>query len=238
MTSRSAGIAIACACSITRFKSLGRTSRSLIAIMPISLCAWMCPPAIPAYTDVISQPAIISASSTALRIESTVASMSTTTPLRSPRDGCVPIPITSIVSPLGSATTAQIFVVPTSSPTISSSCLAMVLPCRWAQIAQHRIPLEAQIDFLCADVLDDVSVRERAPIRERSARVTSDYETHGATQGPHADLRGARRVDAGEVQAQLARRGQHRQREARLAGEPRQALGFARQEREARAAGV
>jgi hypothetical protein len=112
---------MACACSITRFTSPGFTSWFLIATIPISLRASMWPPAIPAYTELISHPAMSSASSTAFRIESTVESMSITTPFRRPRDGWVPIPAMSIRSPFCSATTAQIFVVPMSRPTISPS---------------------------------------------------------------------------------------------------------------------
>src|SRR5262245_17503278 len=97
--------------------------------------------------------------------------MSTTTPLRSPRDGCVPIPITSIESPAGSATTAQILVVPTSRPTISSSCLAILTPRSSLEIAQHRIAAETQIDFAGALALDQVALGQCAPVGERRARV-------------------------------------------------------------------
>ena len=87
----------------------------------------MWPPAIPAYTALISAPAISSASSTALWMEETVASMLITTPLRSPRDGWVPMPITSMPSGETSPTMQQIFVVPMSSPTtISPFFCAMV----------------------------------------------------------------------------------------------------------------
>jgi hypothetical protein len=48
-------------------------------------------------------------------IESTVESMSTTTPLRRPFDGCVPIPTMSTPAYVTSATMAQIFVVPIES---------------------------------------------------------------------------------------------------------------------------
>jgi len=51
-------------------------------------------------------------------IASTVESMLTTTPRRRPRDGAVPTPTMSRPpSGDGRAMTAQIFVVPTSSPT-------------------------------------------------------------------------------------------------------------------------
>src|SRR5690606_1949565 len=70
-----------------------------------------------------------SASSIARRMDETVDSMLTTTPLRSPLLGCVPIPMMSIPpSSVSSATIAQILVVPMSSPTMISPpfCLAMV----------------------------------------------------------------------------------------------------------------
>ena len=121
ITSRSIGIATALAASITRFTSPSRTSRSLTATTPCELKPRMWPPAMPAKTEVISQSAISSASSTACLMESTVASMSTTTPLRRPREGWVPMPTTSIPFSVRSATITQIFVVPMSSPTIRSS---------------------------------------------------------------------------------------------------------------------
>src|ERR1700694_2905333 len=43
-----------------------------------------------------------------------------TTPLRKPRDGCVPMPMMSIPSGVTSPTMQQIFVVPMSRPTIIS----------------------------------------------------------------------------------------------------------------------
>src|SRR6185369_12320022 len=75
-----------------------------------------------------SAPAICSASATACLIASTVESMFTTTPRRSPREGALPTPITSIPPPgLGSPITAQIFVVPTSSPTTSSGAFTFFM---------------------------------------------------------------------------------------------------------------
>src|SRR5690606_8453503 len=88
--------------------------------MPCELrhCTWL--PEIEAYTLRTSQPAISSASSTARWIDCTVESMSTTTPRRKPRDSWLPMPITSIGSPGAySPTSAVIFEVPMSRPTIS-----------------------------------------------------------------------------------------------------------------------
>ena len=87
MTSRSMGIATARAASITRSTSLFMISCPLIATIPRLFNPVIWPPAIPAYTDEISQPAISSASSIAFFIDSTVDSMSTTTPFLSPIDG-------------------------------------------------------------------------------------------------------------------------------------------------------
>src|SRR5690606_31255347 len=84
--------------------------------------------AMPAYTVLISQPAMSSASSTARWIDCTVDSMFTTTPRLSPRDGQEPMPMTSTrFSGESSPTIATIFEVPTSRPTMSlrSSRLAM-----------------------------------------------------------------------------------------------------------------
>jgi len=51
--------------------------------------------------------------------------MLTTTPLRSPFDGCVPMPMMSMPSSETSPTMAQILVVPMSSPTRISPFFAM-----------------------------------------------------------------------------------------------------------------
>src|SRR5512137_824224 len=66
-----------------------------------------------------------SASSMARLMEATVASMFTTTPLRSPFDGCEPMPMMSMPSSVISPTMAQILVVPMSSPTRTSPLLPM-----------------------------------------------------------------------------------------------------------------
>src|SRR5882672_4096642 len=73
----------------------------------------------PANTEWISQPAISSASSTARCIDWTVDSMLTTTPFFNPREGCEPMPSTSMEpSRPTSPTRATTFEVPMSSPTI------------------------------------------------------------------------------------------------------------------------
>src|SRR5580658_227296 len=88
--------------------------------MPGELRHWVWLPEMLAYTELISQPAIISASCTARWIDCTVDSMSTTTPRLSPRDSCDPMPITSIGLPGEySPTNATTLEVPISSPTIS-----------------------------------------------------------------------------------------------------------------------
>src|SRR3984957_12785200 len=112
-------MATALAASITRSTSPCTTSLSLIATMPceFKLRTWL--PAMPAYTEWISPPAMSSASSTARWIDCTVDSMFTTTPFLRPREGCEPRPRSSIepsapISPT-SATTLE---VPISRPTM------------------------------------------------------------------------------------------------------------------------
>ena len=74
-------------------------------------------PAMPANTERISQPAMSSASSMARWIDCTVDSMLTTTPFFRPREGCTPMPITSMeLSGATSPTSAATFEVPTSRP--------------------------------------------------------------------------------------------------------------------------
>src|SRR6266478_5175968 len=63
-----------------------------------------------------------------INFEATVASMLMTTPLRSPRDGCVPMPTTSIPSGVSSPTMQQILVVPMSRPTIRSPFFCAIPP--------------------------------------------------------------------------------------------------------------
>ena len=108
------------------------TSLSFTATTPCELNPRMCPPAIPAKTALISAPAISSASSTARRMEATVASMLITTPLRSPREGCVPMPITSMPSAVSSPTMQQILVVPMSSPTTISAFFCDMVGYLWS----------------------------------------------------------------------------------------------------------
>src|SRR3989338_3790361 len=117
-TSRSIGMATALAASITRSTSLWVTSLFFTATMPWLLKPLMCPPAIPVKTELISHPAISSASFTALLMESTVLSILMTTPLRNPWEGWEPTPIISIPRSVISPTTAQTFEVPISRPTI------------------------------------------------------------------------------------------------------------------------
>src|SRR5688572_22004233 len=115
----SAGIGTAWAASMTRATSPLATSLSLMATMPceLRLRTWL--PAIPVYTERISMPAISSASSMARCIDCTVESMLTTTPFLRPREGCERRPMTSrLPSPCISPTSATIFDVPMSSPTI------------------------------------------------------------------------------------------------------------------------
>src|SRR3984885_13360809 len=113
-------MATALGASITRSTSPCTTSLSLMATMPceFKLRTWL--PAMPAYTEWISHPAISSASSTARWIDCTVDSIFTPTPFFRPREGWLPRPITSIEpSAVISPTSATTFEVPISSPTIT-----------------------------------------------------------------------------------------------------------------------
>src|SRR5450830_1425825 len=104
---------------MTRATSVAVTSFSLIATMPLELELRIWLPAIPAYTLRILQSAISSASSSARWIDSTVASMLTTTPFFNPLDSDWPRPITSWRPSCNtSATTATTLEVPMSRPTI------------------------------------------------------------------------------------------------------------------------
>src|SRR5580704_386415 len=115
----SAGIATALAASITCSTSPCVTSLSRTPTTPweFRLRTWL--PAMPAYTEWISQPAMSSASSTARWIDCTVDSMLTTTPFFSPREGCEPTPSSSIEpSAPTSPTSDTTLEVPMSRPTI------------------------------------------------------------------------------------------------------------------------
>src|SRR5262245_2530080 len=125
-TSRSTGSATARAASTTRSTSPCATSRLFTATTPWLLKPLMWLPAEPATTLRISQPAISSASSTALRMAATVASMLTTVPFFKPVEACVPMPVISIPWSPTSATTTPTLNVPTSRPTTSRFRLAMV----------------------------------------------------------------------------------------------------------------
>src|SRR4029078_11292682 len=105
------------------------TSDFLSATPPLQFSAESWLPAIPVYTEWICTAAISSASSTAFLIDSTVLSISTTTPLRRPRDEREQTPI--MLRPPSSVTSdtmAQIFVVPISNPTRICSRFATASP--------------------------------------------------------------------------------------------------------------
>ena len=116
--SRSGGRLTARAASTARATSMAVTSRvrPWIATTPWLLIPRMCPPPIDTYTASTSTPAACSASEIARLIASTVDSTLATTPFRSPREACWPIPITSTPVGVTSPMTAQTLVVPTSSP--------------------------------------------------------------------------------------------------------------------------
>src|SRR3954471_8181383 len=95
--------------------------------MPLLLMPRTFGPEIAAYTLEISQPAMFSASSTAARIDDTVASMLTTLPRRMPLDGEVPIPMMSTPSSVTSPTMQAILVVPMSRPTMISLLLGFAM---------------------------------------------------------------------------------------------------------------
>src|SRR5882672_5395967 len=131
------------AVSITRSTSFADTSRSLIATMPLELKLRMWLPAMPVNTSAMRQAAINSASSSARRIDCTVASMLTTTPRRRPSERACPRPITwKRPSGKSSATAATTLLVPMSRPTIRSLVSALialcaVVPCASASRARH-----------------------------------------------------------------------------------------------------
>src|SRR5712691_11246871 len=115
----SVGIGIARAVSMERSTSIGVTSLSLIATIPVELKLLMWLPAIPVKTRSILQSAISSASSSVRWIAFTVASMFTTTPFFRPLDSWPPMPMMSR-RPSGnsSATIATTLEVPTSRATM------------------------------------------------------------------------------------------------------------------------
>src|SRR5262245_40795313 len=119
MISRSCGMAICFAASMTRSTSAAAISLSLreTATTPRLFRLRMWSPAMPACTPLASRPAMRSASSTARVMLATVFSRSTTAPRRRPSLGALPTP-TIRSSPVGpwSAMMQEIFVVPISRP--------------------------------------------------------------------------------------------------------------------------
>src|SRR6185312_8360643 len=126
-------------------------SRTPTTPWELRLRTWL--PAMPAYTEWISQPAMSSASSTARWSDCTLDSMLTTTPFFRPRDGCEPTPSTSMPpSGLTSPTSATTFEVPMSSPTMRP------LPDRLAMVAVSVVVVAAG-DRRGASPADGESVR-------------------------------------------------------------------------------
>src|SRR5690242_20675934 len=116
-----------------------------------------------------------SASSIARLIEATVASMLTTTPLRSPFDGCEPIPMMSMPSSVTSPTMAQIFVVPMSRPTRMSPLFAMSLHLRASPRVARR-PLAPSRTLSTTHRTTTVPAREphRHPVRAAAVLEVED----------------------------------------------------------------
>src|SRR5215471_8313741 len=95
-----------------------------MATNPLLFSDSMWLPAIPTYAVVMFFPERRSARSSAAAMELTVSSIFTTTPRRKPCEGQVPTPtIFSFPSRSNAPTRTQIFVVPTSIPTITRSCI-------------------------------------------------------------------------------------------------------------------
>ena len=138
---------MALAASMTRSTSRWVTSPPLTAMTPWELKPWMWDPAMPAYTVRMSHPAISSASSRDFLMHWTVFSMLTTTPRRSPVDGAVPMPMMSTPVSEASPTTVQIFVVPTSRPTIKSFLAINSLLC-CSLYCTVRYPLDGTRFFI------------------------------------------------------------------------------------------
>src|SRR6266498_2504765 len=128
------------------------------------------------YTSVIAQSAISSASSRTRCIDAIVASMLTTTPFLSPRDGCAPRPMMlSRLSDVTSATLATIFDVPMSRPTIRfllSFTMCALLP-RFAR-RPFREPRHAHCKAVAIAQVDVVDARAAAIKRADGARVIAD----------------------------------------------------------------
>src|SRR5579871_6388758 len=98
----------------------------------------------PANTEWISQPAMSSASSTARWIDCTVDSMLTTTPFFSPREGCEPIPRSSITpSAPTSPTMATTLEVPMSRPTIRLRSDRLSIVASLARVARGGVAAPA-----------------------------------------------------------------------------------------------
>ena len=120
--SRSAGIATCLVSSSRRSTSLRSISPPETVITPRLWKLWMWSPAMPTTTDWTSTPEACSASAMAFLTASTVLSMLTTTPRLRPSDSATPTPRTWMRSRSSAdATTAQILVVPMSTPTTTRS---------------------------------------------------------------------------------------------------------------------
>src|SRR5712692_3153272 len=143
-----------------------KTSPLFTATAASELTPLMWLPAMPTYTELICVPDITSASSTARRMESTVLSILTTMPLRSPREGLVPTPMT-YASPVSrtSATRSRVLVVPMSSTTMIWSFFATLrltsLPVR-SLCPESEDPLPPDAPTRAS--LDRSSGRTRGPI--------------------------------------------------------------------------
>ncbi len=169
----SAGIATACAASITRSTSPALTSLSRIATMPCEfrLRTWL--PAIPVSTALISQPAMSSASSIARWIDCTVDSMFTTTPLLVPAIGCEPMPMTSSLSVRRNLADDRRRPSTCRCRGRRPACGRLAYPCRFLPIK-----LRSSAAIRHRRGRRERGVRRRAPADREAVRVTQVHVAH------------------------------------------------------------
>ena len=147
------------ATSFTRPTSEGATSSPVSATTPVEVRADTCSPAMPQVTSFTTTPAIRSASRSAATTERFVSSMSRTMPRRTPLFFARPTPSTFASgrrgrSPTTSAITAQVLVLPRSSPAtnrrsrVTRLSLPRLRPCAArspARRSAHRAPRRAAL---------------------------------------------------------------------------------------------
>jgi len=179
---------MACAASSTRSTSstVMPCSRREMPTTPRLLREETCVPLSPTYARSILYPDVRSAFSTEAAMDAVASATSTTTPLRTPREGATPTPITqTFPSPSTSPTKVHTLLVPTSMPTIVRPTVSLALPF----VPAIRLPRTSQCFPKHSAAAEE---RRRQPITSRSP---ANNRAHQQSAHPRSEVSSSALLD-------------------------------------------